>query len=158
MKNSGMTSVNASPVALTRDQTNPPHRILVVDDDSDVRQLSIDVLTGSGYEVEGVNDGAAGWEALQTYDYDLIITDNQMPRMTGIEMIEKLRSVRMATPVIMATRHLPTHIFARKPQLKPDATLERPFTNDDLLVAVKNILHPGDESEGRKKALFPIYL
>jgi PleD family two-component response regulator len=48
-----------------RDQINPSHRILVVDDDNDTRQLSVDVLVNSGYDVEGVKDGAAGWKALQ---------------------------------------------------------------------------------------------
>jgi CheY-like chemotaxis protein len=121
-------------------QPNPPKHILVVDDDSDTRQLSIDVLAGSGYDVESVKDGAAGWDALQTNDYDLIITDNKMPRMTGVEMIGKLRSANMSVPVIMATRDLPTHEFARRPWLKPDAALERPFSNDDLLETVKKVL------------------
>ena len=78
-----------------------------------------------------------GWEALQNNSYDLVITDNKMPRMTGIEMIEKLRSATMTLPVIMATRYLPTHEFVRRPWLKPDAALERPFSNDELLAAVK---------------------
>ena len=138
--------------------TNPPSRILVVDDDSDTRQLSVDVLAGSGYEVESVLDGAAGWEALQTSNYDLIITDNQMPRMTGLEMIEKLRSARMALPVIMATRHLPMNEFARKPWLKPEATLQRPFSNDDLLEAVKKVLDPDGNSDGCREAPVPQHL
>jgi DNA-binding response OmpR family regulator len=121
---------------------NPPRRILVVDDYSDTRQLSVDVLAGSGYEVDAVLDGEAGWEALQDIRYDLVITDNKMPRLTGIEMIEKLRSARMTLPVIMATGHLPLNEFARRPWLKPDAMLQRPFSNDDLLEAVQKILHP----------------
>jgi CheY-like chemotaxis protein len=130
----------------------------VVDDDSDNRRLSLDVLVGSGYDAEGVTDGAAGWEALQTYDYDLVITDNKMPRMTGVEMIEKLRSARMTLPVIMATRYLPTHDFIRRPWLKPDATLERPFSNDDLLATVNKILHPDDGNDGHTETLLPDYL
>ena len=124
--------------------TNFTRRILVVDDDSDTRQLSVDVLAGSGYDVDAVMDGAAGWEALQDNSYDLAITDNKMPRMTGIEMIEKLRLARMTLPVIMATRYLPMNTFARKPWLKPDAMLERPFSNDDLLAAVKKVLRADD--------------
>jgi DNA-binding response OmpR family regulator len=124
---------------------NPPHRILVVDDNSDTRQLSVDVLLSSGYGVDGVKDGAAGWEALRAGDhYDLVVTDNKMPNMTGIEMIAKLRSARITIPIIMATEHLPTHEFAREPSLKPDATLQRPFSNDDLLEVVKKILHTND--------------
>jgi DNA-binding response OmpR family regulator len=123
---------------------NSPFRILVVDDDKDTRQNSFDVLVTCGYDVAAVKDGAAGWEALQSCSYDLIITDNKMPRMTGIEMIEKLRLARMTLPVIMATRYLPMNAFARKPWLTPDAMLQRPFSNDDLLAAVKNVLRPDD--------------
>jgi two-component system chemotaxis response regulator CheY len=137
--------------------SNPPSRILVVDDNSDTRQLSVDVLSGSGYDVEAVLDGAAGWEALQSTSYDLIITDNKMPRMTGLEMIEKLRSARMTLPVIMATGHLPLNEFARRPWLKPDAMLQRPFSTDDLLETVKTVLHPGNDNGGGKASPFPQY-
>jgi DNA-binding response OmpR family regulator len=138
--------------ATIRDQTNLRQRILVVDDDSDTRQLSTDVLISYGYDVEGVKDGAARWEALQNNSFDLVITDNKMPRMTGIEMIEKLRSARMTLPVIMATGNLPRGEFVRRPWLKPDASLERPFSSDDLLATVKNILHTND---GGQQALLP---
>lgn len=120
----------------------PPHRILVVDDDNDTRQLSVDVLASSGYHIEIAKDGAAGWKALQSgNNYDLVVTDNKMPRMTGVEMIAKLRSARLTVPVIMATEHLPAREFARKPWLKPDATLQKPYSNDDLLEMVKKVLH-----------------
>ncbi|MFZ0825811.1 MAG: response regulator [Verrucomicrobiia bacterium] len=135
--------------------SNPPSRILVVDDDSDVRQLSVDVLADSGYEVEGVKDGAAGWEALQASSYDLVITDNKMPRMTGMEMIEKLRAASMSLPVILATSYLPRHELAHKPWLKPDAMLQRPFSTDDLLKTVKEVLGPDDRNEGSKEAPVP---
>ena len=126
--------------APVREQRNPTHRILVVDDNNDTRLLNIDLLARAGYDVEGVKDGAAGWEALQNCEFDLVITDNVMPRMTGIEMIAKLYSTRLSLPVIMATGHLPTHEFASKPWLTPDATLERPFSNDDLLATVRRVL------------------
>lgn len=120
---------------------NPSRRILVVDDNSDTRQLSVDVLVGSGYHVEHAKDGAAGWDAfLAGNHYDLVVTDNNMPNMTGIEMIARLRSACITVPIIMATEHLPAHEFARKPWLTPQATLQRPFSNDDLLKAVKKVL------------------
>jgi DNA-binding response OmpR family regulator len=145
------------PVGATRQYPmNLPHRILVVDDDSNIRQFSVDVLVGSGYAVEAVTNGAAGWEALQAKNYNLVITDNQMPKMTGIEMIEKLRFARMAVPVIMATRSLPTHEFERKPWLKPDATLQRPFSTDDLLETVKKVLH-ADGNNCQKEMLLPTH-
>jgi CheY-like chemotaxis protein len=124
--------------------TQPPIKlrccILVVDDDGFARKHKINILSGSGYEVEGVNDGADGWAAIQVKDFDLIITDNTMPRMTGIELIEKLRAADMKIPVIMATGFMPIFEFARKPWLKPDAALAIPFSNDLLLMTVKKLL------------------
>jgi DNA-binding response OmpR family regulator len=147
--------IGAQPGAPTQGQANSPFRILVVDDNRDTRQLNTKMLMSSGYDVEGVRDGAAGWEALQTSDYDLVITDNHMPRMTGLEMIEKLNSARMTIPIIMATANLPTDEFVRRPWLKPDATLQRPFTNADLLAVVRNVLGTHDGNGGHTKILLP---
>jgi len=134
------------------DQINAAYRILVVDDDPDVRQLSIDVLVAANYCVEGVQDGAVAWDAVQAdNNFDLIITDNHMPKMTGIELIEKLHSAHLKPRIIMATGNLPSHEFARKPWLKPDATLQRPFTIDALLEAVRSVLRT-DNGNGEEKA------
>jgi len=134
------------------EQSKSAQRILVVDDDPDLRQLNIDVLRAANYDVEGVKDGAAGWDAVRANNnYDLIITDNHMPRMTGIELIEKLRSARLTHRVIMATGELPNREFECRPWLKPDAMLQRPYTNDDLLEAVKNVLGT-DNGNGVEKA------
>jgi CheY-like chemotaxis protein len=141
MANENQVSRSGEPaIALARDQKISTPRILVVDDNRESRSLLIDLLTSSGYQVEAANDGAAGWEALRTYDYDLVITDNHMPRITGVEMIEKLNLSCMAIPVIMATGNLPMDEFARKPSLKPEAMLQKPFTNRDLLETIRNVL------------------
>jgi DNA-binding response OmpR family regulator len=134
-----------------RSQINPPRCILVVDDDNDTRQLSVDVLLDSGYDVEGAKDGATGWKALQdNTNYDLVITDNKMPNMTGLEMITKLRSAGMRVRVIMATGILPMKVFAHNPWLQPDAMLQRPFTNDKLLETVRKVLQMDDGGGGAK--------
>lgn len=137
-------------VASIDERINASHRILVVDDNPTLRQLTIDVLEAANYCVAGVKDGAAGWDALQAdSQYDLIITDNQMPRMTGIELIEKLRAARLMPRVIMATGSLPLNEFARRPWLKPDAMLQRPYTNDVLLETVSSILRTDKGREGK---------
>ena len=145
---SGRESESVSNVA----QKNPPRRILVVDDDPDTRQLSVDVLASADFEVAAVVDGADAWEALRAKHFDLVITDNKMPRVTGIELIAKLRYTRLPLPVIMATNQLPTLEFERHPWLLPDATLQRPFSNDDLLAAVRKVLRT-DETNGNQMAM-----
>jgi DNA-binding response OmpR family regulator len=144
--------------APVRAQMNSPHRILVVDDNNYTRQLNLDLLAHAGYDVEGVKDGAAGWEALKNCEFDLVITDNVMPRMTGIEMIAKLYSTRLSPPIIMATGHLPMHEFASKPWLTPDAMLQRPFSEDDLLATVKRVLHTDEVNKTHMEMLLPKYL
>lgn len=152
MKNKEIPSTEQSHLASVRVQTQLPLRILLVDDDNATRQFGLNALARAGYDVAVVKDGAAGWEALQAGSYALIITDNKMPRMTGIEMIEKLRAAGMSIPVIMATGHFPTHEITLKPWLKPEATLLRPFSNEALLEAVNKVLRPDDSSDARKVA------
>jgi DNA-binding response OmpR family regulator len=158
MKNDNIRSGSEPAGSSIVTQKNPSRRILVVDDDPDTRQLSVDVLVSSEYEVDAAIDGAAGWEALRAKHYDLVITDNKMPKMTGVELIEKLRYTRVGLPVIMATSQLPTHIFDRKPWLLPDATLQRPFSNDDLLTTVKRVLRTDDSNVAHMDMLLPKYL
>ena len=124
--------------------TKPPCRILVVDDDSIVRRISAQALMDSGYHVDASEDGAAAWEALQIKAFNLLITDNNMPGLTGVELVKKLRSARMALPVILATGTFPTQEFTRCPWLQPAATLLKPYTFEEMLRTVKNVLRATD--------------
>jgi DNA-binding response OmpR family regulator len=122
-------------------RTDPPPRILLVEDDEAMRQFYARMLVRDGHWVGTAEDGAAGWEALQGSRYDLLITDNNMPKMTGLEMVTKLRAARMALPVILATGILPTEALERNPGLQFAATLEKPFAIEMLLDTVKRVLH-----------------
>jgi len=117
---------------------HPTQRILVVDADRDFRVLYADALANPGVEIDAVEDGAAGWEALQTRDYSLLITENDLPNLTGVQLIAKLREAKMALPVVMAATRLPVHDLARNPSLQLAATLVKPFLIDVLRATVKN--------------------
>jgi two-component system sensor histidine kinase and response regulator WspE len=66
-------------------------RVLVVDDSLTVRELERKLLANSGYEVEVAIDGMDGWNAVRTGRFDLVITDVDMPRMDGIELVTKIK-------------------------------------------------------------------
>ncbi|GFM86002.1 hybrid sensor histidine kinase/response regulator [Pseudomonas cichorii] len=66
-------------------------RVLVVDDSLTVRELERKLLVGRGYEVAVAVDGMDGWNALRAEDFDLLITDIDMPRMDGIELVTLVR-------------------------------------------------------------------
>jgi len=127
-------------------RTNASKRILVVDDDMDICRVNAEVLSRFGYHVDSAEDGAVAWDTLQLNSYDLLVTDNQMPKVSGIELLKKLHAVRMALPVIMATGTLPTEEFTRYPWLQPAATLLKPFTGDELVGTVVKVLRATDSA------------
>jgi DNA-binding response OmpR family regulator len=134
-----------------RKATTP--RILVVDDDDSLRQLNTEALQLSGYQVDAAEDGAAAWETLQFNNYDLLITDQRMPRVCGIELLKKVRAARMAVPVIMATGTSPQAEFARHPGLQPSAVLLKPYTIPELLQVVRAVLYAADYPSEQINAL-----
>jgi DNA-binding response OmpR family regulator len=144
MKENRTPQAGAPPSARTQGQANPSNRILVVDDDISIRELSAEVLTASGYQVETAEDGVAGWEALHASSYDLLITDHRMPKVTGVELVKKLRFARMTLPVVLASGAIPTDALDRNPSLQLAATLLKPFTMDELLGTVKKVLRAAE--------------
>ena len=128
------------------------HRILVVDDEISVRQLTTEMLIRAGFEVDAAADGAAGWEALQAKHYDLVITDNFMPHVTGIEMVKKIHAGSMKLPVIMATAIFPQEEFQLHPWLESIPTLLKPFRATELLSTVRKVL---SASDGNRQQIAP---
>ena len=124
-----------------RDGTSPPHRILVVDDDDCFRHLNTEVLIHYGYYVDAVENGEAAWNRLQLYHYDLLVTDNNMPKVSGVELLRKLRDASRNMLVIMATGTSPEPEFIRQPWLKPAAIILKPFTSAELVRTVKTVLN-----------------
>jgi DNA-binding response OmpR family regulator len=123
------------------DLENAPRRVLVVEDDMLILRLYSDVLRTSGYEVDTAEDGDEGWKALHatrcaSRGYDLMITDNNMPKLTGLELIIKLRSEGMDLPVIMATGLAPANTEC----LRISAVLTKPFTVVEFLKTVERVL------------------
>jgi DNA-binding response OmpR family regulator len=112
----------------------------VVDDEACIRRLLTQVLVGSGYHVDVAEDGAAAWEALQAKPYDLLITDQNMPKISGVELVKNLRSARIPLPVVMVAGELPVRDLAQNPSLQLAATLSKPFAVDALIDTVKSVL------------------
>ena len=67
-------------------------RILVVDDSLTVRQAERQLLQNAGYDVDVAVDGLEGWSAVRLVQYDLVVSDVDMPRMNGIDMVRKIRN------------------------------------------------------------------
>jgi DNA-binding NtrC family response regulator len=140
VKNNEIQQTGELASAPTRCQANPDNRVLVVDDDVDISQVHAEVLSRFGYQAETAADGAAAWEALPADGYDLLITDNNMPKVSGVEPVKKVRSAQMTLSVILASGALPTEELDRNPWLQPVVTLVKPFSSGQLLETVNEIL------------------
>ena len=134
-------------------RTTPSQRILIVDDDQLIRQLNAHLLSQAGYETETAEDGAAAWEALQAHGYDLMITDHNMPNLSGVELVEKVRSAHLTLPVILVSGTMPLQELSQHPWLHPAATLLKPFTGDELLRTVRKVLR---ETENASEQIEPL--
>ena len=132
----------ASPTVPPRE--TPPRRILVVNNDPDMRRLTSEVLILSGYEVHAVGDVATAWYNLHLHGYDLMVADYDLPFVSGFELLTKVRAARMALPVIVAAGKMPREEFDNFPWLQPALTLLHPFTSDEFLETVQEALRvPG---------------
>ncbi len=141
-------------LTLAKSQPHSSRRILVVEDDTGIRGLCSDALIKSGYQVNTAEDGKAAWKVLQAARHDpdsyhLLITDNHMPKLSGIELIKKLRSAHMILPVILATGAAPMNdeYLHLAESLQLAAILSKPFSTDWLRQTVKKILHTGNCSK-----------
>ena len=112
----------------------------MVDDEPSIRQLVTNSLARAGYRVDSAADGALAWEALQVRRYDLLITDNFMPKITGIELVKKIRGKSSTLPVVMATGSFPAEELERHPWLGISDILLKPFTIEQILKTVKKVL------------------
>lgn len=121
-------------------QPNLLQYILVVDDDLLIRQLNHEVLTYSGYQVDAADNSAAAWDTLLTRNYDLLITDNNLPQVNGVDLLKKVHATRMAMPVVLATGTFPAREFAQCPWLIPAAVLMKPYSFDELVETVQKVL------------------
>ena len=131
---SSVTDSSQSPVAVwTR-------RILVAEDDDCLRRFMSMGLSCNGFTVQGASDGEQAWEALLHQHYDLLVTDNEMPRLTGIDLIKRIRKEDMRLPVIVASGTFPSESADSIVQLKIAAVLPKPFTILELRDAVRNVL------------------
>ena len=131
------------------------HHILLVEDESAVLQFSTTVLARGGYQVTAVEDCETAWEAIQSASYDLLVTDNQMPGMSGLELASKLRSAQIGLPIIVASGGIEAEEFAQNQSLQPAIALPKPFTASLLLQTVAEALRRAGLDPAHTEVSFP---
>jgi CheY-like chemotaxis protein len=118
----------------------PRAHLLYVEDEPQLRRLGELLLARSGYAVDTAADGAEGWEALQHAHYNLLITDHDMPRLTGLELAARARRAGMRLPIVLTSGSARALSDPSAEWLELAARLPKPFGSDTLLAAVGQAL------------------
>jgi len=117
--------------------------ILVVDDDPLMRQMLTTALAGRGYRVETAGDGRAGLDQVRKSPPDVLLTDYNMPRMTGIELIRTLREERLPVPAVLMSSNTLEELALTARDLEGIQFLRKPFGLRELYGVVLLALRSG---------------
>ena len=126
-----------TPMASLVSSATPAARLLVVDDDPELREFLLGELATEGYGCEAVGSGQAALLALRRQDWDLVLLDWGLPDFSGVEVCERLRAGGDATPVLMLTAHDDVAERVRALDAGADDYLTKPFSIAELLARVR---------------------
>ena len=117
-------------------------RILVADDSETVLLMLQRRLEMSGYDVSTATDGEQVLEALAGDDElpDLILLDAMMPRLSGVDALQRLREDGCEIPVVMISAHLDAQEPERMTGLGADGTVPKPFDWDELIGQIERLI------------------
>ena len=123
-------------------------RVLVVDDEAAIRKVVRDALLQAGHEVETAVDGEEAQALLETGEFDLVITDLNMPRVDGLELVRRIRAKR-SIPILVLTVRQEEREKVRLLDSGADDYVTKPFGVAELLARARALLRRG---EGRDAA------
>src|ERR1700746_1513585 len=114
-------------------------KLLVVEDEARMVQLLRRGLTEEGHTVVCAGDGQEGLDLARNYEFDVIILDIMMPKLSGYELAQRLRSERVATPVLMLTAKDSVPDVVRGLDAGADDYLTKPFAFEELLARLRAV-------------------
>ncbi|MEW6563000.1 MAG: response regulator [Pseudomonadota bacterium] len=116
--------------------------VLTVDDSSSIRQMVAFTLKGAGYDVIEATDGQEGLDKAKMKTVDLVLTDQNMPRMDGLTLIRTLRGMPAyrAVPILMLTTESGDAMKTQGRAVGATGWLVKPFDPQKLLEVVKKVI------------------
>ncbi len=123
-------------------QLNGDERILLIDDEKPILNMVEQVLNRFGYTTIPFNASTEAFDCFEKspYDFDLIITDMTMPKLTGDKLVEDIKNIRPDIPVILCTGFSEKIVRGKTIDSKPDKILMKPAGKDELLRTIRFLL------------------
>lgn len=130
-------------------------RILIADDEAKIRKVMSLLLRDEGYEVLAVDNGVSAVAEAERFNPDLVLLDHQMPDMTGMEALKRIKDKRPATVIIIITAHGSISLAVNAIKEGAYDFIEKPFDNDHLLLTVRRAIEyknlSGDLTQLKKR-------
>ncbi len=115
-------------------------RILVVEDDDDMRENLFRILIGAGYEVHVATNGTEAISVLKSHPCHLVLTDLIMPSMGGLDLLTEIRRQKWDLPVVFLTAFGDRATFMKATEMGAVDFVTKPFKADSLLGLIQRIL------------------
>lgn len=127
-------------------------KILIADDDPQMQLAIKAALTRAGYQTTVANNGRMALELLESGQFDLVVSDQRMPEMTGQELMAAMQEKGMKTPLIMITAYGTINQAVEAMQLGAADFISKPFTSEDLERIVERVLTLGVQEPTEQKS------
>jgi DNA-binding response OmpR family regulator len=116
-------------------------KILTVDDEKSITQSMRFIFSGPKYQVTGAESGDDALKKLDTSssNYDVIIIDEKMPHLTGVELVQEIKKRRFAGRIMVLSAHLSPEIRAAYKEMDVHVLLDKPFDIQDLRAALDRL-------------------
>ena len=115
-------------------------KILIAEDEVVMRSMLSDYLQDFGYEIIEAENGAIAWEMWKKHKCDILVTDINMPDMNGIQLLQQIKEVDKAFPVIVVTGVAAETAKSQAIEFGADVFLAKPFKMKDLIENINKIL------------------
>ena len=146
----------AVPPSTTSSQSEPAHRILIIDDEAAIRESLETLLTLEGYTVEMAPEGDSGLERIDRFSYDLVLLDLALPGKNGLEILHLIRERHPDLPVIMITAYGKVDNVVEAIRTGAQNFVQKPWDNEKLLADIRSAIarfHAEEENVQLKRAL-----
>ena len=127
---------------MTAPQTTPGSRgkVLVIDDEVDIREGLELLLTTEGYLADTAHNGTEGLQKLASHSYDLVLLDLMMPDKSGMEVLEEVRQRDKETPIFMITAYGSVEAAVSALKLGANDYFSKPWDNDKLIIEIDRMI------------------
>jgi CheY-like chemotaxis protein len=132
--------------------------ILVVEDEADLNKLIVEILESESIQIESAKDGLEALEMLEKKpNISAILSDIHMPRMSGLELLKKLRAQFRPIPFVILTAYGNPQSMREAIQLNATDFLDKPFSGEELVKVAKKAIEYGEEIKKIEKDIEILY-